>query len=100
MREGVEIESTAMARKKLLMNYDWYSDLLSLVPMEVKCNRYCHQLLVSLGELAQYTYTVGPKMLSKRRLIQVLGSLRPWELRSPEIAEAVEVCLRVWCMAI
>ncbi len=91
MREGVEIESTSMARKKLLMNYNWYSDLLSLVPAEARDSRYCQQLLVSLGELAQHTYTVGPKMLSKRKLIQVLGSLKPWELRSPEISAAVEV---------
>ena len=34
---------------------------------------------------------VGPARMSKRRLIAVLGTLRPWELRSPEISAAVEV---------
>ena len=94
MREGVEIESTAMARRRLLMNYDWYSDLLSLVPPEVIQSRYCHRLLVSLGELAQYTYNVGPKIMSKKKLILVLGSLRPWELKSPEISAAVNVSVK------
>ena len=27
MRDGVHIESTSMARKKLLMNYSWYGSL-------------------------------------------------------------------------
>jgi len=90
MREGVEIETTAMARRRLLMNYDWYSELLSRLPPEVKDHRYCRQQLTTLQELAQYMCHVGPRKMSKRKLMQVLGSLRPWELRSPDIAAAVE----------
>ena len=72
-----------------------FSDLLSLVPVEVKQDRYCQQLLASLEELANFMYTVGPRRMSRKRLITVLGSLRPWELRNPEIAAAVQVSVRM-----
>lgn len=91
MREGVHIETTSMARKRLLMNYEWYPQLLERIPPPVKAHPYCKHLLLILSELAGYMREVGPGKMSRRRLIQVLSTLRPFELQSPDVADAVEV---------
>ena len=52
---------------------------------------YCQQILERLGEIAQHMYSVGPGKMSRRRLIQVLATLNPWELQSPDIGGAVKV---------
>ena len=91
MREGVHIETTSMARKRLLMNYEWYPQLLDRLPPPVKVHPYCKRLLLILSELANHMRDVGPGRMSRRRLIQVLATLRPWELRSPGVSDAVEV---------
>ena len=66
-------------------------DLRHELPSEVMSDRYCVMLLSKLGELQGYMCDVGPEIMSQKQLINVLGTLRPWELRSPEIAAAVQV---------
>ena len=68
-----------------------FPELLSRLPPEVHRDRYCQRLLASLEDLSRYMAGVGPARMSKRRLIAVLGTLRPWELCSPEISTAIEV---------
>ncbi len=71
-----------------------YEELLSLLPREVRNNRYCQQLLESLYEAADYLYKNGPeKNISKDRLMEVLAFLEPWELEVPDIEAAVMVLL-------
>ena len=110
MRKGVKMETTTMARNKLMMNYDWYVvslfdvkscclncwhfrmlSLFKAVPTTALDNRYCRDRLQRLSKIQDYMCSVGPKVMSKGRLISVLSSLRPWELHSPEIVAAVEV---------
>ena len=50
-----------------------YSDLLSLLPTEVKGHCYCQQLLTTLQDLSHYMRQVGPQKMSKKRLMQVGG---------------------------
>ncbi|KAL5496963.1 hypothetical protein EMCRGX_G013344 [Ephydatia muelleri] len=101
MREGVHIESTSMARKKLLMNYSWYSDLYAMLPPNAKTDQYCCKLLGDLRRVSEYMFSVGPRKMSRRKMIQVLSTLRPWELQSPAVHSAVEflitkMTLEVW----
>ena len=91
MRQGVEIETTAMARRRLLMNYEWFPELLLQLPDTVKENYYCKKLLLHLAELADYMCSVGPWKMSKKKLSQVLAMCRPWELHNPDISSAVQV---------
>lgn len=91
MRQGVEIETTSMARRRLLMNYEWYPELLSKLTEAVKTDNYCKKLLVHLADLADYMSDVGPWKMSKKKLTQVLATLRPWELENPDIKAAVQV---------
>lgn len=134
MRSGVAIETTAMARNKLLMNYNWWAihvyrkmlnnayidiiwfsvaiqyysfvchmfnrmaDLHQLLPSEVLSDRYCVKLLTKLGEIQQYMREVGPQKMSQKNLIKVLGTLRPWELHTPEICASVQVGLLHVCL--
>ena len=51
----------------------------------------CAKLLHMLEDIAAFMCEVGPKRMSRRRLIQVLATRKPWELRTPDIARAVEV---------
>lgn len=95
MRQGVEIETTAMARRRLLMNYEWFPELLSQLPDAVKVNYYCKKLLLHLAELADYMSSVGPWKMSKKKLSQVLSTFRPWELHNPDIKTAIQVCVYV-----
>ena len=76
-----------------------YSDLLSQLPDAVKSDRYCSKLLELLSDHAHYSTTVGPKKWSKKRLINILSTLRPWELQSPETAASIEVASRSICMS-
>ena len=66
-------------------------DLRHELPSEVLSDRYCVMLLSKLSELQVYMCEVGPEIMSQKQLINVLGLLRPWELRSPDIAAAVQV---------
>lgn len=68
-----------------------YEELIALVPEEVKGDYYCQELLESLSEIAEYMCSVGPKRMSRRKLIQVLATLDPWELQAPDIEGAVKV---------
>lgn len=67
------------------------ADLQSQLPPEVLEDRYCVKLLLKLSGLQQFMRDIGPQVMSRQQLISVLGSLRPWELRSPEINAAVQV---------
>ena len=117
MRQGVEIESTTMAKRKLLMNYNWccqytvlcvhtltasivcrYEELVTGLPEVVKGERYCCQRLVQLKDMAADMVTMGPGRMSRRRLVAVLSRLRPWELESPPVKAAVEVRLPRWLL--
>lgn len=91
MRQGVEIETTSMARRRLLMNYEWFPELLSELPDVVKSDHYCRKLLLHLADLADYMNEVGPCKMSKKKLTQVLASFRPWELCNPDIEAAIQV---------
>lgn len=91
MRQGVEIETTSMARRRLLMNYEWFPELLSELPDVVKSDQYCRKLLLNLAELADYMCEVGPWKMSNKKLCQVLATLRPWELCNPDIEAAIKV---------
>ena len=51
----------------------------------------CAKLLDILEGIAAFMCEVGPKRMSRRRLIQVLATRKPWELRNPDVARAVEV---------
>ena len=68
-----------------------FQDLLERIPDEVKADRYCRGLLSLLSGHAHHSTQVGPAQWSKKRLIGVLSSLRPWELRCPETVAAVKV---------
>jgi hypothetical protein len=77
------------------MYHTRFEELMPVVPEEVKGDYYCRQLLESLSEIAKYMYSFGPKKMSRKRLIQVLAILDPWELQAPDIEGAVWV--RGWC---
>ena len=62
-----------------------------MLPFEVTSDRYCRQLMETLCEISHYMCSVGPEKMSSKKLIQVLASLRPWELQAPDIQSAVEV---------
>lgn len=68
-----------------------YKELLLSLPEEVKADRYCHQLLEALSVLADDMYAAGPKKMSKKKLIQVLAMMKPFELQAPDIEEAIKV---------
>ncbi|XP_064383088.1 uncharacterized protein LOC135331774 isoform X2 [Halichondria panicea] len=72
MREGVQIETTSMARRKLLMNYEWFPELRSMLPEPVQRVPKCSKLLATLEDLAEYMCEVGPRRMSRRKLIQFL----------------------------
>ena len=73
------------------MNYEWFTELLSLLPDVVRGNQYCRKLLLRLAELADYMANVGPWKMSKKKLSQVLATFRPWELSNPDIEAAIQV---------
>lgn len=90
MRESVSMETTAMAKKKLLMNYYWYDELMEMLPEHVKSDHYCAVLLANLRIIASVMRQDGPKHMSKKKLIKVLGSLKPWELKAPLVSATVK----------
>lgn len=90
----MEIETTAMARRRLLMNYEWFPELLLQLPDSVKENYYCKKLLLHLAELADYMCNIGPWKMSKKKLSQVLATCRPWELHNPDISSAIQVYIK------
>jgi hypothetical protein len=94
MRSGIEIESTDMARNKLMMNYNWLPALKSTLNNEVFDNQYCQALLKHLSNLQDYMRIVGPQKMSLQKLISVLSILRPWELVSPIIATTIEFVIK------
>ena len=69
-----------------------FQDLLERIPDEVRGDRYCSHLLSLLAGHAHHSVQVGPNEWSKKKLIGILSTLRPWELRCPETAAAVKVC--------
>ena len=64
-----------------------------MVPSEVKSDQYCQNLMDLLCKIAKYMCSVGPKKMSKKKLIQVLSTLSPWELQVPCVAAAIEVSM-------
>ena len=68
-----------------------FPDLLSRLPAAVRSDRYCSALLDILH--SHHCREAGPDQWSKARLVAILSTLRPWELRSPETAAAVKVRL-------
>ncbi len=70
-----------------------YEELLLSLPEEVKADRYCHQLLDALSVLADDMYAAGPVKMSKKKLIQVLSVMKPFELQVPDVKAAVKVRL-------
>ena len=63
-----------------------------MLPEPVQRVPKCSKLLATLEDLAEYMCEVGPRRMSRRKLIQVLATRKPWELRNPDIAHAIEVC--------
>lgn len=81
------------------------------MPEHVKADYYCSVLLTNLRIVASVMRQVlnkilgrcacsvfkmmssqeGPKQMSKKKLIKVLGSLKPWELKAPLVAATVKV---------
>lgn len=90
MRQGVQIETTAMARNKLMMNYNWLVVLKRDLPSDALDNVYCKELLIDLSSMEEYMRVVGPTIMSQERLLSVLSLLRPWELESPIINWAIQ----------
>lgn len=77
-----------------------YSDLYAMLPPNVKTDQYCCKLLGDLRRVSEYMFSVGPRKMSRRKMIQVLRTLRPWELQSPAVYSAVEVgSLWMTCLA-
>lgn len=68
-----------------------FQELVAVLPAQVKSDRYCLHLLESLKGIAEFMYSVGPYRMSKEKLIQVLATLKPWELQIPSIEAAVKV---------
>ena len=62
-----------------------------LLPDVVLSNRYCRTTLDHLHILQEHMKSVGPIMMSQEKLIQVLSTLHPWQLNSPEVTKAIEV---------
>lgn len=62
-----------------------------MLPEPVQRVPKCSKLLATLEDLAEYMCEVGPRRMSRRKLIQVLATRKPWELRNPDIAQAIEV---------
>lgn len=75
----------------LLVSLFRYQELIALLPAEVKGDYYCQQLLECLSEIADHMCSVGPRGMSRKKLIQVLATLGAWELKAPDIAAAIEV---------
>ncbi len=69
-----------------------------MVPERVQRLPKCSKLLATLEDMAEYMSAVGPKRMSRRKLVQVLATRTPWELRNPDIAPAVEVRTNVSCV--
>ena len=67
------------------------ADLMSELPEEVKMDNYCKDILLELRSLQEHMRAVGPKLMSRQKLIAVLAKLRPWELACPEIHSAAQV---------
>ncbi|XP_062520917.1 uncharacterized protein LOC134195846 isoform X2 [Corticium candelabrum] len=93
IRAGVATETAAMARRKLLMNYHWYHDLIMELPPGIQDDRFLAHILLRLRYLAKEFAELGPYRLSKNRLLRVLAHLRPWEREAPDIKKAIDVCL-------
>ena len=74
-----------------------YSDLYAMLPPNVKTDQYCCKLLGDLRRVSEYMFSVGPAKMSRRKMIKVLGTLRPWELQAPAVSSAVEVCAMCHC---
>ncbi len=68
-----------------------FPELKGMLPEHVQQLPKCSKLLTILEGISEYMRVVGPKRMSRRRLIQVLATRTPWELRHPDIAHAVEV---------
>ena len=68
-------------------------DLMSELPDEVREDKYCKDVLQELRSLQEYMRAVGPRLMSRQKLIAVLSRLRPWELACPEISAAAQVCI-------
>ena len=69
------------------------SDLGRSLSEEALENRYCREVFSRLAELQQYMKSVGPHVMSQNKLIEVLATLYPWQLDSPEVTRAIEVCI-------
>lgn len=67
-----------------------FSELTSMVPDHIQRVPKCSKLLAVLEDIATYMCEVGPKKMSRKKLIQVLATRKPWELRNPDIAQAIE----------
>ncbi|XP_062520916.1 uncharacterized protein LOC134195846 isoform X1 [Corticium candelabrum] len=90
IRAGVATETAAMARRKLLMNYHWYHDLIMELPPGIQDDRFLAHILLRLRYLAKEFAELGPYRLSKNRLLRVLAHLRPWEREAPDIKKAID----------
>lgn len=90
VRAGVETETAAMARRKLLMNYEWFRELKNRLPDSVHEDQRCGPVIQKLSKLHRTYVQVGPRKLNKAKLMKVLTCLRPWELEVPEVQQAIE----------
>jgi hypothetical protein len=90
IRADVATETASMARRKLLMNYYWYHDLVMDLPPGIKHDRLFADVLHRLQELSKAFTVLGPYKLSRTRLLRVLATLRSWERESPEIKRAID----------
>ena len=77
--------------KRFILLVSRYSDLYTMLPPDVKTDQYCYKLLGDLRRISEYMFSVGPKKMSRRKMIQVLSTLRPWELKCPPVSSAVQV---------
>ena len=90
LRDGVATETAAMARRKLLMNYQWFQELENRLPESVHQDQRCRPLIRRLEDLYLNYIQIGPRRLNKAKLMKVLACLRSWELEVPEIKRAIE----------
>ena len=67
------------------------SDLKKMLSDEVCSNKYCKKILHQLCVQQEYMRSVGPTMMSQEKLMNVIGTLYPWQLESPEVTKAIEV---------
>ncbi|XP_065191968.1 uncharacterized protein LOC135823066 [Sycon ciliatum] len=89
VREGVETESAEMARRKLLMNYNWYEDLVLALPTASLTDRCCSLVITKLKHLIPTYVDLGPDKLDKKKLFGVFAQLEIWERELPPVREAI-----------